>query len=38
VIRSRILKDYAARDIEWWVEDARGRVSNKLVQRVVIRD
>lgn len=37
-IPSRIVKDYAARDTEWWVEDARGRVSNKLVQRVVIRD
>lgn len=37
-IPSRILKDYAARDTDWWVEDAHGRVSNKLVQRVIIRD
>ncbi len=38
VIPSRILKNPMARDTDWWVEDANGRVSNKLTQRVVIRD
>lgn len=38
IIPSRILKDSRSRDTDWWVEDAKGRVSNKLPQRVVIRD
>lgn len=38
VFASRILADRRARTTEWWVEDTRGRASNKLVQRVVIRD
>ncbi len=37
-IPSRILTDRRGRDTDWWVEDANGRVSNKLIQRVVIRD
>jgi hypothetical protein len=38
MIPSRILKDPRARDTDWWVEDAKGRVSNKLTQQVAIRD
>ena len=38
VIPSRILKNPMSRDTDWWVVDANGRVSNKLIQRVVIRD
>ena len=38
VIPSRILRDRMARDTDWWVEDANGRVSNKLIQRVIVRD
>ena len=38
VIPSRILRDRTARDTDWWVEDANGRVSNKLIQRVIVRD
>ena len=37
-ILSRILTDRRGRDTDWWVEDVNGRVSNKLIQRVVIRD
>lgn len=38
VIPSRILPDTRSRDTDWWVEDKEGRMSNKLTQRVVIRD
>ncbi len=38
VIPSRILKTPVSRDTDWWVEDAKGQVSNKLIQRVVIRE
>lgn len=38
VIPSRILSSPVSRDTDWWIEDAQGRVSNKLTQRVVIRD
>lgn len=37
-IPSRILSNRIARDTDWWVEDANGRISNKLTQHVVIRD
>lgn len=38
VIPSRILRNPMSRDTAWWVQDADGRASNKLTQRVVIRD
>ncbi len=37
VIPSGILRYPAPASTDWWVEDANGRVSNKLTQRLVIR-